>query len=202
IQYSGNTHSDTLIQPALPAHSRLTIPLEQVTFGTNPPPLADTEFAARVFSEVPIVVERAMYWLGPPGPWADGTSSFGTRTTGVRWGFAEGRVGGPRNFHTYIRIFNAVGGAQQVAEVKLTFFTDEGDTVVRTCTIPPFMFGDAPPAFVTIDANTIPELNGRSFATLIESTNGVDIATERSMYWDANGVFGAAGITTAGTRLP
>ena len=42
----------------------------------------------------------------------------------------------------------------------------------------------------------------QSFDTLIESTNGVNIYAERSMYWDSNGVFWAGGLTTAATRLP
>jgi hypothetical protein len=195
--------------PTLPPHSRLTIPIETMA-GTSAGfpeafPLADTEFALRIFADdVPIVAERAMYWLGAPGPWADGTSSFGTKHTGVRWGYAEGRADGLLNFHTYIRIFNANTDVRQTADVKVTFIREDGSTAVKTYRVPPFVYGQpAPPRpFVNIDVNTIPELDGQSFGTIIESTNGVEITTERSMYWDSNGLFWAGGITTAGTRLP
>lgn len=191
----------------MPPHSRLTVPLDTLQYGlTNIFPLANAEFAMEVFSETPVVAERAMYWLGAPGPWADGTSTFGTRSVGVRWGFAEGRVGGPLNFHTYIRLFNPASVSNQSAEVKVTFLMDDGRTVVRNYTVLPYRGGlppsVPPPAFVSIDVNEIPELAGQSFGTLIESTNGVGISTERSMYWDSNGNFWAAGIATAGTRLP
>jgi hypothetical protein len=33
-------------------------------------------------------------------------------------------------------------------------------------------------------------------------TNGVTIAVERSMYWDADGVFWSGGSNAPGTKLP
>jgi hypothetical protein len=33
-------------------------------------------------------------------------------------------------------------------------------------------------------------------------TNGVDIAVERAMYWNAGGVFWSGGTIAAGTRMP
>jgi hypothetical protein len=168
--------------------------------GPNIYPLAEGEFAAYVTSYVPIVAERAMYWYGPPGPWADGTTTFGSTSLGTRWGFAEGRVGGPQAFHTYLRLFNMT--YQQAADVTVTFLKTDGTTVVQTWSVPGVANQVPPPAlnFLTIDVNTIAGLDGESFGILIESTK--PIATERSMYWDADGVFWAAGLATAGTRLP
>jgi hypothetical protein len=145
---------------------------------------------------VPVVAERSMYWLGAPGPWADGTSTFGVDATGLRWGFAEGRVGGPLSFHTYIRIANeSIYANPPAADVKVTYLKTDGTTVVQTYSVP----GDD---FITIDANTVPGLQDESFGVVVESTNNVRIFTERSMYWNADGVFWAGGLTTAGTRLP
>jgi hypothetical protein len=201
------TLTEFFVQYTLPPHSRLTIPLDTVSSSQlGSPlvfPLANTDFAMLIGSDRPIVAERAMYWLGAPGPWADGTSSFGTKTTGVRWGYAEGRVGAPLNFHTYLRLFNPSQDVK-TANVNVTFIKDDGSTIVKNYTVPPFVWGYPPPPqpFVNIDVNRIPGLDGHSFGVLIESTNGVEITTERSMYWDSNGNFWAAGITTAGTRLP
>jgi hypothetical protein len=48
----------------------------------------------------------------------------------------------------------------------------------------------------------VPEMADESFGTLIESTNGVNIAVERSLYWTANGIFWAGGTNALGTPLP
>jgi hypothetical protein len=206
--YGGKYGYEAFDLGALPPHGRKTIPIETLTHGpltTNGPndyPLAEGDFTIFVQSYWPIVAERAMYWVGPPGPWADGTTTFGTPTPGLRWGFAEGRVGGPYTFHTYVRVFNPA--YQVAAEVKVTFLKSDGTTVVRTYTVPGVANSVPPPTlnFITIDVNAIPELAGESFGTIVESTNGVSIVTERSMYWDADGIFWAAGLTTVGTRLP
>lgn len=181
----------------VPARGRLTLPLNTITTSTYTGPatpshaLADAEFSMYVVASAPIVAERAMYWHGAPGPWADGTSAFGGNTAGLRWAFAEGRVGGPLNFHSYIRIVGGRSGFP--ADVRVTFVKSDGTTVLKTYSVIDFM---------TIDVNAIPELQNDSFSTIIESTNGQAIYTERSMYWDANGVFWAGGIATAGTHLP
>jgi hypothetical protein len=204
----GTLQAESGFEVPLPPHSRVTIPIDtlsehELSATVFPPP--DDEFALIVGSDVPIVAERAMYWLGAPGPWADGTSSLGTSGTGLRWGFAEGRVGGPLNFHTYLRIFNPTRDPSKTANVNVTFIQDDGSTIVRSYSVPALNYYPTRRAqrpFINIDVNEIPELAGHAFGTLIESTNGIEITTERSMYWDANGVFWAAGITTAGTRLP
>jgi len=53
-----------------------------------------------VTSDVPIIAERSMYWPGAAVPWGEGHNSFGVVDAGTSWGLAEGRVGGPLNFHT------------------------------------------------------------------------------------------------------
>jgi len=60
-----------------------------------------------------------------------------------------------------------------------------------------------PPASrYTIDAATVPELQDQSFGAKIEVMNGVAIVVERSMYWNANGVFWAGGSHAPAQRLP
>jgi hypothetical protein len=206
IEFLGAPRPTSFYSGPIPPYGRVTIPIKSLTYGpyaTPAYPLADAEFAMRVIaSPQPIVAERAMYWLGDPGPWADGTSVFGLTSSGLRWGFAEGRVGGPLAFHTYIRVFNPT--YTKSAEVKVTYLKADGTTVVQTYTVPGSYVNVAfPPApFVTIDANATPGLQNESFGVLVESTNGVEIVAERSMYWDAGGVFWAGGLATAGTRLP
>jgi hypothetical protein len=187
-------------------HSRLTLVLKDLDFNhinsqgpkvflLGDPQFAQyQQFAVKVLAQQPIVAERAMYWMGAPGPWADGTTVFGVTSPGLKWGFAEGRVGGPLAFHTYIRVasFDNIGSAN----VKITFLKQDGTTIEQTTTIPN---ND----FFTLDVNSVPGLqNGDTFGTIVESTNGATIVAERSMYWDSNGNFWAGGLATAGTRLP
>ena len=67
-----------------------------------------------VTSDVPIIVERSMYWPGAVQPWGEAHNSFGVVSAGTRWGLAEGRVGGPLNFHTFILLANPQSTAAEV----------------------------------------------------------------------------------------
>ena len=46
-----------------------------------------------------------------------------------------------------------------------------------------------------------PELVGECFGAVVESTNGVEIAVERAVYWDARGVWWAGGTNATATKL-
>jgi hypothetical protein len=68
--------------------------------------------------------------------------------------------------------------------------------VTKTYTVPPT-------SRFNIDvAGAVPELHDESFGARIEVTNGVAIAVERSLYWDANGIFWAGGTNALATPLP
>jgi hypothetical protein len=54
----------------------------------------------------------------------------------------------------------------------------------------------------TIDVSTVTQMQNESFGAKIEVTNAVAIAVERSMYWNANGVFWAGGSHAPAQRLP
>ena len=69
----------------------------------------------------------------------------------------------------------------------MTYLRENGAPIVKTYTVPTT-------TRFTIDVRPmVPELQDESFGAWIEVTNGVTITVERSMYWDANGVFWAAG---------
>ena len=74
-----------------------------------------------VQSDVPIVSERSMYWPGDASPFGEGHNSAGVVTTRTHWGLAEGRVGGPLEFDTYILLANPSATA---AEVTITFLRE------------------------------------------------------------------------------
>lgn len=176
----------------VPAQRRLTISVDQ----EDDQRLHDAAVSARVSSDVPIIAERSMYWGSAPdaNPWSEGHNSFGMTESALRWAVAEGRVGGPLNYHTYLLLANPQTAS---AEVTVTYLRENGASpIVKTYTVP------ATTRF-NIDVNSVvPELKDESFGALIEVTNGVTIAVERSMYWDANGVFWSGGTNSPGTKLP
>jgi hypothetical protein len=82
---------------SVPAHGRLTVNIEQEDAA-----LASASVATSVTANLPIIVERSQYWPDPAPQWYEAHNSFGLIATATRWGFAEGRAGGPRNAQTYI----------------------------------------------------------------------------------------------------
>lgn len=182
----------------IPPQARLTVNLE-----AQDPLLADAAVSTTVSSDVPIVSERAMYWAGGFSSWHEAHNSFGVTETGTRWSLAEGRVGGPQAFETYILLANPSASA---ATVRLTFLRSGGQPPkVTTVTV------KATSRF-NVYANGLRDAVGAAllanepFGVLIESVNGVPIVAERAMYWTAtvNGErqVWAGGTNATATKLP
>lgn len=109
------------------------------------------------------------------------------------WDLAEGRSGGPNGFATYVLLANP---SDTPAEVTATFLQETGAAVTKAYTVPPF-------SRYNIDVGAdAPELAGESYGARIAVTNGVRIAVERSMYWNANGIFWAGGTNALASPLP
>jgi hypothetical protein len=126
-------------------------------------------------------------------PTGEAHNSFGLTDSAIRQALAEGRVGGPLKYTTYILLSNPWSAA---AEVKATFLRENGAPIVKTYTVPPT-------TRFNIDVGTmVPELQNESFGAFIEVTNGYTITVERSLYWDANGVFWGGGTNAPATRIP
>jgi autotransporter-associated beta strand protein len=173
----------------VPAKGRVTVAIE----AENDPRLQAGAVSTVVTSDRPIVSERSTYWSGDASPWGEGHNSFGVTQTGTSWGLAEGRVGGTHQFATFILLANP--SLTTAAEVSVTYLRENGAPVVRTYQV-------QPASRFTIDAGTVPELSNQSFGAKIEVTNAVAIAVERSMYWNANGVFWAGGSHAPAQKLP
>jgi autotransporter-associated beta strand protein len=155
------------------------------------PLLANTSVSTVVTADRPVIVERAMYW--PEGRWGEAHNSFGLTRTALRWGLAEGRVGGARGYETYILLANP---SPTAAEVTVTFLPANGAPIVRTYTV-------APTSRFNINVGgMVPELDGQSFGATVRVTNNVGIAVERAMYWHANGQAWAGGSNAAAVPLP
>lgn len=145
-----------------------------------------------VTNDVPIIVERAMWW--PDGGWYESHNSAGSTTTGTRWALADGEVGGGRGVETYILLANTSTFA---GDVKVTLLFEDGNTANRTFPVA------ARSRFNVQVGLEFPQANNRRFGAVIESLGAapIQLVTERAMYWNANGVVWAAGTNLVGTRL-
>jgi hypothetical protein len=146
-----------------------------------------------VESDVPIVSERSMYWQGDVVKGlGEGHNSSGVTDTGLRWGLAEGRVGGDRNFVTYILLANP---STTASRVRVTYLPESGAPIVKEYDV-------AATSRFNIDVNgVVPELQNTSFGADIEVLNEVPIAVERSLYWNALGALWAGGTNALATPL-
>ncbi|MGE3842866.1 MAG: Calx-beta domain-containing protein [Vicinamibacterales bacterium] len=170
----------------IPANSRHTVNIE-----VEHPLLADTAVSTQVTSTLPVVSERAMYWAGPASGWYEAHNSFGLTTIGTKWGIAEGRVGGSRGYETFILLANTT---DTTANVTVTYLRTNGTTLTKTYSVPPTS------RFNVYVNSFVPELQNEEFSAIIESTQ--PIAVERALYWNAGGVFWAAGTNATAARLP
>lgn len=173
---------------ALPAHGRLTINAE-----LDHASLADASFWTSISSDIPIVAERSMYWPGDLDSWIEGHNSPGFQQPDIRWGLAEGSVGGPLGFQTFYVIANPSALA---ADVSVHFLRSNGTTLDRSLTVP----GQSR-ATLWVNAD-VPQLSNESFGAVISSTNGVPIIVERSLYWMSHGQALGAGTNAIAVPLP
>jgi len=162
------------------------------------PRLADTAVSTTVTSDVPVVVERAMYWPGTPAQWVEAHASAGLTETAARWVLAEGRVGLAAGFETYLLLANP---GSSPARVRVTALRETGAPVARTFTVAATSRRNiviSPVAAV----NDLPGLADERFGLLVESLDGVPIVAERAMYWTSRGVAWAAGTGATAVKLP
>jgi hypothetical protein len=155
--------------------------------------LADTAFSVRLVASAPVVAERAMWWPGQPDSWHEAHASFGTSAPHLRWGVAEGEVGGPTRLTPFLMIANP-GAAS--AELAVTLYFEDG---TRTS----FPVAVAAASRYTIDLSSLPQASGRRFGLVVSSTNGVPTVVEWALYGDSvSGIPWAAGSSAPATPLP
>jgi subtilisin family serine protease len=147
---SGGTKEIT--QPLTP-QSRMSIHVNDV--------LPSAGFATAVTADLPIVVERSMYFAQ-----GGGHGSMGVKTPGQTWFMAEGdtRAG----FDTWILLQNP---GTRVANVKITFLKEDGTTTVG-------YYALDPSTRLSLYADTV--VPNTTFGARIESDQ--PIIVERSIY--------------------
>jgi hypothetical protein len=174
----------------LAAKQRLTINL-----AFEDPSLVNASVATRVTATVPIIAERAQYWPSTPDQWYEAHSSFGLTGAAKKWGLAEGRVGGPNGYQTFIMLANPT---EHDTIATIQFLREESKSP-RTVT-KQFNLRANSRVTVSLPGADAPELADETFGAVI--TSFVDIVVERAVYSNANGQIWAAGTNAAATRLP
>jgi hypothetical protein len=161
------------------------------------PALEAAEISAHLVSvnDVPIVVERSMYLNTGGQLFTAGHNSGGVNEPATRWFLAEGATG--TYFDTFILVANP---GTSPANVTVTYLLPSGAPVMLPYTVP------AQSRFTIWVDQEHPALAATDFSAIVESTNGVPLIVERSMWWpDRPGgqwteAHNSAGATTTASR--
>ncbi len=135
-------------------------------------PDVDVSTKVESLNEVPVRVERAMYWNSGGLSWCGGHNSIGITEAATAWYLAEGNT---TIFDTYVLIQNPDTSA---AQVQIIFMDQFGNTVVQEKTI-------KAQSRNTIHVNKVAGMEERDVSTTVNVTNGVGVIVERAMYWNS-----------------
>ena len=134
-----------------------------------------------------------MYWPFDPGSWLEAHNAFGVTETAPRWALAEGRVGGPFAFQTFILVANP---GTTAANLTLAFLRTTGAPITKTATVP----AGGRLTIATGPGSLVPELVDESFGVVMASDQPV--FAERALYSNTSTVFWAAGSAATATPVP
>lgn len=182
------------------ANSRFTIWVDEEQFPSVPgvKALANQSLSMRVRStnNVPIIVERSMWW--PQPVWYEAHNSPGTTVTGTRWGLAGGETGshdGGPAWQTYVLIANTSSFAGQA---QVTVYFENGGSQTRTVNL-------AAQSRTNVSiAEVFPSTNNTLFGIVVQSVGSPtppQIVVERAMYSNTRGLLWSAGTALVATRL-
>ena len=142
--------------------------------------LASTDVSAVIESldATPIIVERALYLTRSGRLFDAGHESAGVTTPRTQWFLAEGATGA--YFDLFVLIANPNA---QAADVRVTYLLTDGRTFTRTISAPPNSRSN-----IWVDQEQFTGVEGYPLAdvavsTTVESTNGVPLIVERSLWW-------------------
>ena len=185
----------------VPANSRTTIWVddEQLPAGSGQRPLANVAVstAVRSTNNVPIIVERAMWWPGPAlteNYWYEAHNSPGATSAATRWITGGGEIGGADGAETYVLIANTT---TTPGRARVTLLFDSGATYRRDYDLPAKSRTNVP---IGHDF----ALTLTRFAIVVESLGvpPVPIVVERATYASPGGVLWGSGGNALAAPLP
>jgi hypothetical protein len=172
----------------VPANGRTTINVETVD-----PLLANAAVSTTILSDQEIIVERSMYWPDISEGWREAHNSVAVTEAALRWGIADGRIGGPRGYATYILLANPT---EADAEVQVSFLKGGVRGPSQTFVLP------GTSRHTIWVNNDFPTLGDGLFSAEVRVLNYQPIIVEKALYWNADGVIWAAGTGVVATPLP
>jgi hypothetical protein len=153
---------------------------------------ADVSTVVESVNDVPVIVERAMWWPGVPGgAWTEAHNSAGATGTASRWVLADGESSATA--WTFVLVANTHSAA---TTVRFTLLGANGTGRSIVAQVP------AQQRFSIDVATTFPEALDTRFGLLVESLDAAPLVVERATYRDAAGIRWAAGTNSLGTPLP
>jgi len=172
----------------VPANGRTTINVETVD-----PRLANTPVSTTIVSDAGIIAERSMYWPDASLGWREAHNSVGVTEAALRWGVADGRIGGSRGYATYILLANPNNAS---AEVQVSFLKGGVRGPVQTFVLPPTSRHN-----IWVN-NDFPTLGDGLFSAEVQVLNYQPIVVEKALYWNSGTEIWAAGTGVVATPLP
>ncbi len=144
-------------QVSLPAHSRYTLNAADV--------VGQQDVSTFVYSDIPVIAERAMYWNNR----IEGHASIGSATPAPVWYLAEGTTAW--GFEEWVLVSNPTD-----TEVQITL----------TCMLPG---GGTSETFYDLPARSrfsvnLAEVVDSSDVSVMISSDGLPVVAERAMYWN------------------
>jgi hypothetical protein len=190
LQYLLTDGSVVTKQHVLAGQSRVTL-----NVADEDPLLVSAAMSTVATSNVPIIVERSMWWPATgAGGWYEAHNSPGETTTGTRWAMAEGESGGDVQKQTYILIANT---STIAGSARVTLLFEDGTTAEQTFALPPS-------SRTNVDVQVaFPSAANKRYGAVVDSlgTTPAALVVERAMYSNANGVVWAAGTDALATKL-
>jgi hypothetical protein len=176
--------------------TRMNIWVDQEVFGSASfRTLAATDVSAVIetVDGAGIIVERAMYYTPAGLTFQAGHESAGVTEPSAHWYLAEGATG--PFFDLFLLIANP---SDEVADVAVTYLLPDGSQLRRTLQV-----GATQRQTIWVD-KADPGLADTAVSMVVESTNGVPIVVERSMWWPGDSrawteAHNAPGATVTGT---
>ncbi|BCS33745.1 hypothetical protein TBR22_A29720 [Luteitalea sp. TBR-22] len=157
----------------IPARTRMNIWVDQEVFGDGQARwLADTDVSAVIEATAGVIVERAMYYTRGAQVFRAGHESAGVTAAALAWYLAEGATG--PFFDLFLLVANP---SEQPAEIAVTYLLPDGSTVRHTHRV-----GALQRYTIWVD-QAAAALADTAVSMVVESTNGVPIVVERSMWW-------------------
>jgi hypothetical protein len=155
------------------------------------PRLANTPVSTIVTADRGIIVERSMYWPDVSLGWREAHNSPGVVDPMLRWGVSDIRVGGTRDYQTYILLANP--NAVE-AEVQVRLLRPGATPITQSYTLPPTSRTNVFAADLAGAAGT--------YSADVQVLNYQAIVVEKAMYWNAGTEIWAAGTGVVATPLP